>query len=228
MMQQAPLTRICGAIYLVVVATGIFSLAYVPGQTMVPGDQMATLASIRANEALYRMGVAGLLINQLAFFVLPFALFALLEQIDRTMAKVMVLAALIGIPLALASAAQRLVLLDLANGTLPVAQSSLTEFAAATRASAGKLMLFATAFWGLWLLPFGYLVYRSGFLPRVLGVLLMLGCGGYLINLLGLIIVPGYAEMTIASALRWPATLGEIGICLWMLVIGARPRDRAA
>jgi len=49
-----------------------------------------------------------------------------------------------------------------------------------------------------------------------------------LINLLGLIIVPGYAEMTIASALRWPATLGEIGICLWMLVIGARPRDRAA
>lgn len=228
MMQEARLTRTCGAIYLVVVATGIFSLAYVPGQTMIPGDQAATLASIRANETLFRLGVAGLLINQLAFFLLPLALFALLARIDRTVAKVMVLAALLGIPLALASAAERLVLLDLANGALPLAQDSLPEFVAATRASAGKLMLFATTFWGLWLLPFGYLVYRSGFLPRLLGVLLMLGCGGYLINLLGLIIVPGYAETTVAATLRWPATLGEIGICLWMLLIGARPRSRPA
>jgi len=228
MMQEARLTRICGAIYLVVVATGIFSLAYVPGQTMIPGDQAATLASIRANETLFRLGVASLLINQLAFFLLPLALFALLARIDRAMAKVMVLAALLGIPLALASAAERLVLLDLANGALPLAQGSLPEFVAATRASAGKLMLFATTFWGLWLLPFGYLVYRSGFLPRVLGVLLMMGCGGYLINLLGLIVVPGYAETAVAATLRWPATLGEIGICLWMLLIGARPRNRTA
>lgn len=225
-MTQHALARICGAIYLVVVGTGIFSLAYVPGQIMVAGDQLATLSNIRENEALYRMGVAGLLLNQLAFFILPIALFALLAEVNRGLAKVMVLAALTGIPLALVGAADRMVLLDLANAALP--QDTLIELATASRSSAGRSMMLATAFWGLWLLPFGYLVYRSGFLPRLLGVVLMLGCGGYLFNLFGLILIADYAQTAVAAALRWPATIGEIGICLWLLVMGARAGLRAA
>ena len=224
-MTQHALARMCGAIYLIVVGTGIFSLAYVPGQIMVAGDQLATLANIRENEALYRLGVAGLLLNQLAFFVLPLALFALLAQVDRGLAKVMVLSALAGIPLALVSAAERMVLLDLANAALP--QETLVELATASRSSAGRAMLFATAFWGLWLLPFGYLVYRSGFLPRLLGIVLMLGCGGYLVNLFGLILMADYAQTAVAATLRWPATIGEIGICLWLLLLGARAGFRA-
>jgi hypothetical protein len=77
-------------------------------------------------------------------------------------------------------------------------------------------------FWGLWLLPFGYLVFKSGILPRALGILLMLGCFGYLIDFTGRALFPGYAESGIAGFVRLPASLGEIGICLWLLVMGAR------
>jgi hypothetical protein len=77
-------------------------------------------------------------------------------------------------------------------------------------------------FWGLWLLPFGYLVYKSGFLPKILGILLMAGCFGYLVNFLGGFLFPQYASIGIAKFVSLPATLGEIGTCLWLLIIGLK------
>ena len=85
----------------------------------------------------------------------------------------------------------------------------------------------AEIFWGLWLLPFGYLVYKSGILPKVLGVLLMLGCFGYLIGIIGVLLFAGYAESTLARFVGIPASVGEIGICLWLLVMGAREYPKA-
>ncbi len=77
-------------------------------------------------------------------------------------------------------------------------------------------------FSGLWLFPFGYLVFKSGFLPKFLGILLMLGCFGYLINFIGNTLVSNYSEIGIASYIQLPASLGEIGICLWLLIMGAK------
>lgn len=82
-------------------------------------------------------------------------------------------------------------------------------------------------FSGLWLFPFGYLVFHSRFLPRVLGVLLMLGCFGYLVNFAGYILVPSYATMGISSYISLPASIGEIGICLWLLIVGVKERKAA-
>jgi hypothetical protein len=78
----------------------------------------------------------------------------------------------------------------------------------------------ASIFWGLWLFPFGYLVFKSGFLPKVLGVLLMAGCLGYVVNFVGGFLFKGYAATGIASYMSIPSGLGEIGICLWLLIIG--------
>jgi hypothetical protein len=75
-------------------------------------------------------------------------------------------------------------------------------------------------FWGLWLLPFGYLVYKSGFLPKLLGVLLMLGCFGYLITFFGGFLFPNYLKTTFSDIVSIPASVGEIGICLWLLIMG--------
>jgi hypothetical protein len=66
--------------------------------------------------------------------------------------------------------------------------------------------------------------YRCGLLPRVFGVLLMAGCFGYLANLFGVILVPDYTELSIRTILSLPALIGEIGIGLWLLLVGARPR----
>ena len=78
-------------------------------------------------------------------------------------------------------------------------------------------------FWGLWLLPFGYLVFKSGFLPRILGILLMIGCFGYLTEAFGRVLFPvGYAQAGISNFIIIPSALGEVGICLWLLIKGAR------
>ena len=85
-----------------------------------------------------------------------------------------------------------------------------------------------SVFWGLWLLPFGYLVYTSGFLPRILGILLMAGCFGYIINFTGGLLFPSYAASGIGRFVSLPATLGEIGSCLWLLIVGIKkPRTHA-
>jgi len=80
-----------------------------------------------------------------------------------------------------------------------------------------------SVFWGLWLLPFGYLVFKSGFLPKILGILLMIGCFGYLINFTGNFLFPDYyTDLGISRIVSLPASLGEIGICLWLLIVGVK------
>jgi hypothetical protein len=79
-------------------------------------------------------------------------------------------------------------------------------------------------FSGLWLFPFGYLVFNSNFLPKILGVLLMLGCFGYLMNFFGHSLIPNYTELGISSYISLPASIGEIGTCLWLLVVGAKEK----
>jgi hypothetical protein len=212
--------RLCGLVYLVVVVTGIFTFMYVPGQIVVQGDASATLANIIAKEGLYRSSIASLLANQIAFFVLPLALYRLLAPVNESIAKIMVLAALAGIPIALVSAAERMLILDAINNGPGLTQAALTDLVTVSRVRAGQAINFAGSFWGLWLLPFGYLVYKSGFLPRFLGAILMAGCFGYLINLFGYILIDDYAATTMASIVRMPASIGEIGICLWLLLVG--------
>lgn len=74
-------------------------------------------------------------------------------------------------------------------------------------------------FWGLWLFPFGYLVFKSRLIPRVFGILLMLGCVSYLIRFTGAILLP---ELDIPSFIRLPTSIAEIGTCLWLLIMGAK------
>lgn len=82
-----------------------------------------------------------------------------------------------------------------------------------------------TIFWGLWLLPFGYLVFKSGFLPKILGILLMIGCFGYLINFTGNFLFTGYRETGISRWVSLPASIAEIGTCLWLLIIGIHSKN---
>ena len=79
-------------------------------------------------------------------------------------------------------------------------------------------------FSGLWLFPFGYLVFKSGFLPKILGVLLMLGSFGYLLNFAGHTLIPNYSKIGISSYISLPASIGEIGTCIWLLIIGVKEK----
>ena len=74
-------------------------------------------------------------------------------------------------------------------------------------------------FWGLWLFPFGYLVFKSNFLPKFLGILLMIGCFGYLLKFFRHSLFP---DFEIPFFVTLPGSIGEIGTCLWLLIMGAK------
>ncbi len=222
--------RIAGSVYLIVVLAGIFSLAYVPSQINVAGDATATVANIAAHESLFRLGILAGVICYVAFLLLPLALYKLLSPYGTETAVVMVALAVASVPIAMVAIASKIHILSLLGGA-----DYLQAFTQQQRHAQAMLSLetyrnvlqVAEAFWGLWLLPFGYLVFKSGILPRLLGVLLMLGCFGYLIEIIGGMVFPGYAESMLADYAGIPASLGEIGICLWLLVMGARePKGR--
>ena len=79
-------------------------------------------------------------------------------------------------------------------------------------------------FSGLWLFQFGYLVFKSNFLPKIFGILLMFGCFGYLIHFFGHTLIPNYSGLGISFYITLPASIGEIGICLWLLIVGVKEK----
>lgn len=221
--------RLAGLLYLVVVASGIFSLAYVPGQLVVADDPQATMARIVASESLFRQGIAAFVVMQVAFLLLPFALFPWVESAGRRIAILMVVLAVTSVPLGLSALTHRLDLLSLladpAVSRMLGPEHVRAEMVLSLEAYRNGLQV-TQLFWGLWLLPFGWLAFQSRCLPRILGVLLMLGCFGYLLQVFGELLIPGYADSAIAPYVSLPAAVGEIGTCLWLLVFGVRrPAD---
>jgi Domain of unknown function (DUF4386) len=220
------IARTAGALYLLVVVTGIFSLLYVPSQIFVRGNALATATNILASESLFRLGIAIGLISSAAFLLLPFALYRLLEGVDRNVAVLMVVLAVVSVPIAFVSQAHYLDALTLLSGADYLRAFSTDQLHAMVSLSlkaAGNETIVSELFWGLWLLPFGYLVFKSGFLPRFLGILLMIGCFGYLTEAFGRILFPAdYAASGISSLIIIPSALGEVGTCLWLLIKGVR------
>ena len=217
--------RTVGLIYLVVVAAGIFSLAYVPSQLIISGDAGKTVEAIVARQGLLRAGIAAAFIRDIAFLLLPLAFFRLLAHENRNVANVMVVFAVAAVPISLVALGNLLHVLTLLGGKAYVANYSPDQLNAAVMLALAKYnsgILVASIFWGLWLLPLGYLVFRSGMLPKILGALLMLGCFGYLVNVFGETLSAGYSSSGISRFARVPASLGEIGTCLWLVAVGVR------
>lgn len=215
--------RLAGMLYLVVVLTGIFSLAYVPSKVSLATSPEVLLTNLAGWESLFRLGIASFAVEQIAFLLLPLVLYGYFRDVNAMAAKLMVLFAWMGVPLAFAALSHRmdlLTLLDESTSALPVDVS--LYHAAVKRAVSDyrNTMAVTTLFWGLWLAPFGYLVLQSGRVPRLLGVLLVAGCAGYLIDFFGNVVFPAYVESALASYVLLPASVGEIGTCLWLLIRG--------
>ena len=214
--------RVAGFLYLLTVVTGAFSLLYVPSQINVHGDATATVNNIMSSESLFRIGIAVGLLGFAVFLLLPLVLYRLLSPVHRNAALLMVMFAMISVPIDFVAIANQLDILSLLHGNVYQQVFAPDQLQAKVMLSLDAYhnkIFVSEVFWGLWLLPFGYLVFKSGFLPKVLGILLMMGCFSYLIGFFGGALFPQY---TIPSFVMLPASLGEIGICLWLLIIGVR------
>lgn len=226
--------RTAGLVYLAVVVGGILGLMVIPSSYLVRGDAAATVANIAARETVFRTGVVVDVLSNLAFLLLPFALHRLLARFGRTAGTLMVVFAAAAAVLGLVAAARKLDALSW-MGTAPHLRAFTAEQlqgqAMLSLRSHSSLTRVAELFWGLWLLPFGLLVRRSGFLPRVLGVLLMAGGFGYVFNFFAKTLAPSYATSSLPLLVPLPAHVGEVGIAVWLALVGTtlerRPRPPA-
>lgn len=152
----------------------------------------------------------------------------LFKPVDEAQAILMVAFALVRVPISFVSIANNLDVLALLSGVGKVNVLSPADVNAQVMlqlATAANQTFVAELFWGLWLFPFGLLVYRSGFLPKVLGTFLMARCVGYLIDPVSQVMWPvSYRASGVSAFVNLPSAAGEIGTCLWMLIMGRRRR----
>ena len=224
--------RLAGVLYLVNGVTGFFSIIYVPSKLIVSGNAAATGNNILASERLFRLGIVSELICAAEFVLLLWVLFRLLGGVNKTHASLMVILGLVSIPIMFVNALNGIAALTLLRGAdfLSVFdQRQRQAFAMQFLSLHGDGFVVAGIFWGLWLFPFGILVYRSRFLPRILGVLLIAACFGYLAQSFTSLLLPSYEDVVYRFA-GIALTVGEPAMMLWLLIRGAKdqPLEAAA
>jgi len=215
--------RIAGAIYLSMVFTAPFSLLYVPGKLIVRGNAAATAENILAHETMFRLAIFGDLIGQVIFICLSIALYRLLSSVNKTWAALMVAFVLVSAAVGFLNTLNNIAALILFRGA-----DFLAVFDKAQLNALGYLFIrlhsqgisIDEIFWGVWLFPFGLLVFRSGFLPWWIGVWLMFNCFGYVfLSVIGFFF-PAYNDK--AFLYMQPVLFGELAIMLWLLIKGAK------
>jgi hypothetical protein len=224
-MNSDPTGRVAGALYVVVIVTGIFSLAYVPSQLQLVGDAESVVRSITSNETMYRLGILSWFVNCVAFLLLPLAFYRLFRTVHRPAAILMVAFAMMSIPISLVAAGHELDVLSLISGKPPLQAVSLESRHAMVIRSLTAYdngMIVAQLFWGLWLLPLGQLIWKSRAVPRAFGVLLLLGGLGYLIQEFGGVFSSSFSQTLLSEYATLPAAAGEIGLGFWLLLRGIR------
>ena len=211
--------RYVGLLYVLIAIPGFFALIYVASKLIVHGNATATANNIAASEMLFRLGIACNLICQAGFIFVALALY------DQRHASVMVILIVVSIPIAFLNELNEIAALVLVRGA-----DFLSIFEKPQRDALAMLFLnlhsygfdVAGVFWGLWLFPLGLLVY----LPRILGVLLMLNGFTYPVNSLTSLLLPQYEH--IVSRWMTPLSFGELLFMFWLLIKGANAKPLAA
>ena len=217
--------RTAGAVYLSMALTAPFSLIYIPRTLIVRGDATATANNVLAHETLFRLGIVAELITSIIFVFVVMALCRLLSGVNKTHASLMVAMVLVSAAVGFINVLNNVAALILFRGTefLTILERPQRDALAMLFLRLhGQGLVINQIFSGLWLFPFGVLVMRSGFLPRVLGVWLIVNCFAYLAMSFSSLLFPQY-QVTV-SRIAFPALFGEVAIMLWLLIKGAKVR----
>lgn len=213
--------RCAGVLYLFIIATAMFAEAFVRGKLIVSGDAAATAGNIQAHETLFRFGLAADVSNVSADIGVALILYALLRPVDRNLA---LLAALLRVAFdvvyAVALLFQYEALRILEAGGLDGFDAHQTQglvLLAMKLHGAGYLV--GLVFFGLGLLVLGYLIWKSGYLPRAIGALLLIAGSGYLVNSFARFLAPPVADALFPWSLL-PGFVAELALCLWLLIKG--------
>jgi len=214
--------RMGGVLYLITIMVGIFNEAYVKGRIVVPGDVTATAANLRSMESLWRIGIAGQMLMVICTVTLTLVLYVLLKPVSKNLALLATFFSLV------ATAVDSSYLLHLVEALFPLGKAGyLKAFTPDQLSVTASLSLKSHAmghgigllFFGPFFLAAGYLIFRSNYFPRAIGILYQIAGVGYMTNGFVHILAPGFAAQ-IFSVIVIPVFVGEASFCIWLLVKG--------
>lgn len=210
--------RVAACIFLSIFFLGISTELFIRPGMIVPEDAEVTVRNIAASEALFRLSLVSDLLRQALLMLLPLVLYKLLKPVDKTIASLMVIFALVGVSISMLNEINHFAVLLLSSNT-----DYLTAF------KADQLNTLVMFFLGLrkygtyipqllsfWVLLLGYLVFKSGFLPRILGILLILGGVCYSVSAVIFFLFPNLDTVVLGLF----AFIGESLFYLWLLIKG--------
>lgn len=209
--------KYAGFLYFLLIPTGMFGLVYVPGAIIAPGDMATTIANMISSEILYRFGIVATLLMNLVSIALVLELYKLFKNISGHAAMYMLVFLIPGATISMTGGAFSLAALELSFG------GDLSFFVAGSSGFWVQLFLdmqyslsqVAAIFWGMWLFPLGYLVIKSRFMPKVLGVLLIVAGIGYLIDVGFYFLMPEFG-FTFSDF----TFVGEVTFMFWLVFKG--------
>jgi len=208
--------RIAGFLYLIMAPLGMLGM-----DPFNPVDAATRANNIMASESAFRLGIMSALLTQIVNILVVLVLYKLLKPVNKNHASLMVIFLLTGVPIAMLNQLNQYTALLLVSGA-----EYLTVFTADQLLALAPLFLdlreaglsIAGIFWGLWLLPLGYLVLKSGYIPKILGILLLIGGFGYLIDSVTFFLFPNFvATISQITDFTW---VGELLLALWLLIKG--------
>ncbi|MBU4267552.1 MAG: DUF4386 domain-containing protein [Acidobacteria bacterium] len=221
--------RIAGFWYLLVAVFPVFSVMVVEAKLYVPGNAAATANNILASAGLFRLGFVSSLLGQICFLFLAHALYKLLKSVDKDLARLMVIFIVASVSVTYLNMLNQFASIRLSSGA-----GYLSAFEPAQLHALAMMFLemhkygnsSALIFYGLWLFPLGLLIFRSGFIPKALGVLLILGSLGDLIEFFRIFLFPN-VKLTIYPLWLAVAAVAQVSFILWLLVKGVKDQKSA-
>ena len=213
--------RIAGILYLIIIIAGALGQIFIRGKLIVAGDAIATAGNLMASQSLWRIGIAGDLLMHVLDIPVMLALYLLLKPVNKPLAVSAVLFNLIQTAVLVVNKLNLLVpllLLGNAEYLQALEPQQLQALAYVPLRLHDYGFGIGLIFFGCVCLVQGYLIFRSGFLPKTIGVLMALAGLSYLTNSITLLLAPAYAEMVVPVLAL--ALLGELALALWLIVKG--------
>jgi len=212
--------RLAGLIWLLMFIFGPMAQV-VRSKLFIPGDSVTTAQNLLTNEFLFRLGFVSDLLMMVLFLLLPLVLYKLFCHVDKNLSLLMVIFVIVSVPINMLNLLNEFAALHLLRGA-EYLNAVATEQLMANAMFTYDLYLngyeIANVFFALWLVPLGLLVYKSGFLPKFLGTLLVVGGLSLFLEVLLYFLLPGYE--TVNTILLIPQTISEFAFLLWILIRG--------
>ena len=218
--------RLAGLLWLLAAVTGGFGLSYIRSKVIVPEDAAATVANIMASEFLYRAAIVGTLFSQIFMFFFGLTLFRLFKGVHEGLATVFLISIMMTVGIAVVNTLnhfEALLILSQADylkvfNPEQLKAMAMTSVRLANSSGQGLLEIF----WAPYYFSFGLLTIRSKFLPKVLGILLMLMGVGFATNILEKFLIPQFHPVMFTRLAMSLGALGGIPTILWLLIKGGK------